>query len=57
MKMYLHSFCELLAKPYYRQKFLSPFFLAIGFYLKAKKHNKTRVVSMQVFIHGANISK
>lgn len=56
MKMYLHSFCELLAKLYHRQKFFSPFFLAIGFYLKTKKRNKTWVVSMLVFIHGANVN-
>ena len=46
MKMNLYPFCKLLAKPYYRQKFLSPLFFAIGFLFKTKKRDKTLVISM-----------
>lgn len=57
MKMYLQPFCKLLAKPYYRQKFLSPFFFTIGFYSNTKKRDKTWVIGMWIFNHGANIIK
>lgn len=57
MKMYLQPFCKLLAKPYYRQKFLSPLFFTIGFYSNTKKRDKTWVIGMWIFNHGANIRK